>query len=319
MGTGSIRDMKSSELLSNPYHRRWFFALGVATFVALLGVRFFIFPWAWGQQLPSTLDIVNTTLDGFLVAIVTGMITAAVFSWLTPSEKEMAEIMIIQPGRELKRLLGDDLRGTRTFWYKGHTGKWTRSVTLPRLASEARATRSTKDIRIVILDPNNDGPCRQLANFDAMRDPKIDTSSQVTYIKKQLLATVLAAYAWRGKEPLLQIAVGLHNEFSLFRIDVTDQSAIVTRSSPRDLTVRYSSRSDFYTTFCEETRVSFDRSKRLREVDAHNFDFEHLTEKTARELLTMLELDLAKILGSGEDALADIIKIVREEESRYPD
>jgi hypothetical protein len=57
----------------------------------------------------------------------------------------------------------------------------------------------------------------------------------------------------------------------------------------------------------------------LREVDAHSIDFEHLTEKTARELLTMLELDLAKILGSGEDALADIIKIVREEENRYPD
>jgi hypothetical protein len=309
--------LKGSEL-SNPYRRRQFFALGVATFVALLAVRFFILPWLWGQHLPSAGEIVDKILDGFLVAIATSMITAAVLSWLTPSE-EMAEIMIMNPGIELKRLLENDLRGTRSFWYKGHTGKWTRSETLPRLAREARATRSTKDIRIVILNPNNDGACRQLANLDAERDPKVDTSSQVSYIKKQLLATVLAAYVWREKEPLLQIAVALHNEFSLFRIDLTDQSAIVTRSSPRDLAIRYSFQSDFYRSFLEEVRVSFNRSKRLREVDARGIDINRLTEKTARDLLAMLELDPAEVLGVGEDALADVIKMVREDENRYPD
>jgi hypothetical protein len=309
--------MKASEL-SNPYRRRQFFALGVATFVALLAVRFFILPWFWGQHLPKGEEIVDKILDGFLVATATSVITAGVLSWLTPSE-EMAEIMIMNPGLELKRLLENDLRGTRNFWYKGHTGKWTRSETLPRLAREARSARSGKDIRIVILNPNNDAACRQLANLDATRDPKLDTSSQVSYIKKQLLATILTAYAWREKEPLLRISVGLHNEFSLFRIDLTDQSVIVTRSSPRDLAIRYSFQSDFYRSFLEEVRVSFDRSKRLREFDAHGINFERLTEESARQLLTMLELNPAEILGIGENALADVIKMVREDGSRYPD
>jgi hypothetical protein len=171
----------------------------------------------------------------------------------------------------------------------------------------------------VILDPNNDGACQQLANLDAERDPKVNTSLRVAYIKKQLLATILVAYAWQEKEPLLRIAVALHNEFSLFRIDLTDQSAVITRSSPRDLALRYSSQSDFYRSFSEEVRVSFDRSKRLPEVAAHSIDLKRLTEKTARELLTKLELDPAKIRGLGEGALADVIKMVRENENRFPD
>ena len=55
----------------------------------------------------------------------------------------------------VKKNLHKDLRNTKELRYRGHTGKWTISVTLPTLADIARKNRSTIAINLEILDPRD--------------------------------------------------------------------------------------------------------------------------------------------------------------------
>ncbi len=288
--------------------------MGVVTFIALAGLRFFIVPSFFGWSTPNLETIVNSVLDGFIVALVSSATTTVLILLLVPSVKQMPDITVINPGKELKKLLNEDLTDTKEFWYRGHTAKYTRSEVLPKLASKARIDRTTINVYIIILDPDSHGACQLLADLDSNRNPSINTPSRIKYIRKELLATILCAYLWNVKEPFLDISIGLHDKVSLFRVDLTGKSAIVTRSSPQDCAIRYSDHSDFYRSFVEDLRVSFKQAKQLPKNIDQPLDHASLNAVNARSILTELGLNLS---GFTEPELAEVVSTALEPRSPY--
>lgn len=300
-----------SDILRNPYSRRKFYATCIAATVALICLRYFVLPAIYRGQAGadvSPYSAFSSLLDNFIVALISSIVVTSLLLWLSPSVKEMAQLTVVQPGRELKSILNEDVKNCSEFWYRGHTAKWTRTVTIPALAKEAREERATKKIYIIILDPDNESSCRLLADLDHRRNPTVTIPDRLKFIKRELIMAILSAYLWKEREPLLDIHVSLNNKFSLFRIDLYSKSAIVTRSSPNDSALRYSSDSDFYRAFKEELNISFRQAKQLPDVDAEGVTFDNLTVPAARTLLTKIGINTAAIPDDELQLAVDEIK-----------
>lgn len=305
-----------SEVLRNPYSRRKFYATCFVTTIALVCIRYFVLPiiFETGEAKTTPYSAISSLFDNFIVALISSIVTTGILLWLTPSIKEMAEITVVKPGRELKSILSEDSKDCGEFWYRGHTAKWTRTVTLPTLAKEARGERSTKNIYIIVLDPESDASCRLLATLDHSRNPSIAIPDRLKFIKQELIATILTAYLWKEREPLLNIHVSLNNKFSLFRVDLFSKSVIVTRSSPDESAIRYSSKSDFYRAFKQDLLVTFQQAKQLPDIDTEGTNFDNLTENTARTLLSKIGIDTTAIT---DEELRKVRDKVKAGEARY--
>jgi hypothetical protein len=307
----------NSDILKNPYSRRKFYATCLAATVALVCLRYFVLPAIYRGQAGadvSPYSAISSLLDNFIVALISSIVVTVLLLWLSPSVKEMAEITVIKPGRELKSILNEDVKNSSEFWYRGHTAKWTRTVTVPALAKEAREERATKKIYIIVLDPDNESSCRLLADLDHHRNPTVAIPDRLKFIKRELMVTILTVYLWKEREPLLDIHVSLNNKFSLFRIDLYSKSAIVTRSSPNESALRYSSTSDFYRAFRQELHISFQQAKQLPEIDAEGVTFDNLTVEAARNLLVKIGINTAAVT---DDELQTAVNEIKYPEPPY--
>jgi hypothetical protein len=173
-------------------------------------------------------------------------------------------------------------------------------------------------VYILIIDPRNDETCKHLAESDLKRDPKtVDTDQRIIYIKKELLATILNMYAWKKCDHRLRIHLGLHRDISLFRVDLTDKSAISSRPGERDLAVRYSNNSDFYRSFYTDMMATYDNAFQLP-FDVDGVEDKHLNKDLAKRLLSDLGIDLGQVAGIGDKELEEIVEIARKPENPYP-
>ncbi|MCW3093388.1 MAG: hypothetical protein JWP81_4457 [Ferruginibacter sp.] len=308
--------MEQQELSSNPYLRRQVIVFSIMTFVCLISLRFLILPhYVYHTAIPETESIINQVLEGFIVALVSGVSITFFLLWLFPGAKEQAQIKVLTPGSELKKFLADDLGETIDFGYRGHTAKWTRSVTLQTLSKKAQAKGATCKLTIVILDPNNYAACKLLADLDHKRNKSLDAPSRVKFIQKQLFATILCILD-KVDEPYLDIQLGLHNNFSLFRIDLTSESAIITRANPKEVAIRFSAQSDFYRSYQEELRISFSQSKKIPIKEVSAFHLSELNVAGCKAAFNLIGIETG-IMTDAE--LGEVIEIAKEAKNPYED
>jgi hypothetical protein len=312
-----MADQIDTDVLRIPYRRRQFFSLFLLTLFLLAALRFIVLPWAFNKEIPEVYRMLDSILEELFVAATTGIVVTSVILLLTPA-KELPHITPMKPGKELERQLANDLNGTNEYWYRGHTGKYMRSMILPKLAIEAKNGKQVIRASIFVLDPTNGPACTRLAQTDSRNDPSIkDTDLQVKNIRKQLFATILVAYALRKQyEPWLDVKIGLHQEFSLFRMDMTTNSVFITRSGKDELALRYGKESDFYRTFSADARLSFEGSKHLQ-LNVPAVTPANLNPDTAKTLITALGFTLSA-MGLDKD-LPDIVKIAKESKNPYAD
>lgn len=120
------------------------------------------------------------------------------------------------------------------------TGRHFRAEILPMLVRSAIVSRHPIKIEVVLLDLRNNTVCEQYANYrkSSSFDRKLwDTS----YVKKEVLATILALMKATGDNPgLLDIRLFLSSRLSTFRIEGSSDEILITREDPKDTATRYS-------------------------------------------------------------------------------
>jgi hypothetical protein len=304
--------MAKVDVQQDPHYKRLVFTTTGLSLAVLVLLRVFVFPVGSSvEQLTARL------LESGIVGLLSGLLTSVIVLWLHPGARELPEISIIKAGSRLKETLREDLKGSREFWYRGHTGKWTRTVTLPGLMAQAREEKVGKSVYMVILDPDNRSACELLAKLDTRRDASIDIEERVLFIRRQLMATILAALFCEKEEPRVSVRIGLHGHFSLFRVDLTVHSVVVTRANPDEPAIRYSRSSDFYKSYRDEVEANYTQSRKL-ELDAWQ---KALLSKTNREKLTEAEVrTLLEGLGitvRPEDSMSEVIRELSSERKPY--
>lgn len=249
-----------------------------------------------------------------LAALVTSISVTLLLLWLTPPRAELAVIEVLESPR-IPELLKPGRDRVTDYWYKGNTGRYFRAVTLPKLAEQARSENITKHIRLIILDPRNIEVCKTHASFrqklkSAEKDKQRWTEQRV---QLELNSVIVSAYAWKAKEPLLDIDVALIEVVSFFRIDFSSRLIVITSEDERQPALMCESSSLFYKLYREDLLINFKQAKGLPK-SITGIPLKDLNLDNTKKLLSDLGLDSQNL---DDSAIKEIIALSKEPSSPY--
>jgi hypothetical protein len=291
MGLGFFHNTVSimESILNKRHYRSAFYWLVALILVFSITLRFLVLP-QYDTTLESNFPKFSAALlDGLVVSLIVTVLIGSFVFWLTPEILKKSVMDVIEP-KEIGPLLKKSATDTRTWTYKGACGRYTRATTLPTLARAAKHEGLGRDIRITILNPNNNLLCAEYATYRrSLKSAKKSNSWTGVKVTEEVIATVVSALRFRHEEPLLRIELYLIDHFSAFRLDISDQYVIVTKEDKEASGLRADSGTYFYDSYKDDVRLSERQSIKVNyqnEVPLGN----ELTEETLRTLILEAEL-----------------------------
>jgi hypothetical protein len=256
-------------ILSNRRYRKFFYILSLLLLVVLLLVRYLLVPtWDpnisgnWAKALAQLTEGLTTSL------IVTILIGSFLF-FVTPAVMKIAKIEPVDP-KTINDLL-NAATATSTAWtLRGAMGRYTRAETLPAIIKRARFSGGRRRLRLMVLDPDNARACRGYAAFrnGVAYSSKAESPFTETTVRNQILATILAATKASLTESMIDIQIYLVPMWSVVRIDLSDEYAILTSEDPREPGLRVDRGSQFYGTYTRELDLVALQSRSLPHLDS---------------------------------------------------
>ena len=243
-------------ILSKGHYRSKFFGIVALILIISIILRFCVIP-QFDEELEASLSgFFAALLDGLVISLIVTVFIGIFVFWLTPEILKKSVMDVVEP-KEIGPLLKKAVTDTKTWTYKGACGRYTRATTLPSLASAAKHEGLGRDIRITILNPNNDLLCTEYATYRRSLKSAINgdlwTKSKV---KEEVIATIVSALRFKHEEPLLRIELYLIDHFSAFRFDISDQYVIVTKEDKEAAGLRADSGTYFYDSYKDDVRLS---------------------------------------------------------------
>lgn len=229
--------------LDSRQSKKLFFILVLVALIALFCIRHIAWPLLEGKEM-ALKPAIEEILDTLFATIVVTVGLALFFVWLAPRKAREAKMEVLLP-HDINKYHLQSRADTKEWWYNGGSGRYTRDVTLPYLAESCKSENRTINVRIQILDPNNEDLCQIYADYRNNLS-SVHTHITTSEVRCDLLATIFAACFWKMKQPLLNIEIYLKNHFSLFRTEFSDNMVLVTREDPRDPGIVYQRGTFFY-------------------------------------------------------------------------
>ncbi|MBO0806107.1 MAG: hypothetical protein J2P25_23925 [Nocardiopsaceae bacterium] len=206
---------------------------------------------------------------------------------------EHASMVQVVPGEEVGRAHTRARLETDRWVFKGGTGTYLRAVTLPECVKAAREGHRTLKVQFEIVDPANRELCERYAAFRAsLADP--DAAGEMwtlDRVRKEALATVLAACWHRQRYFLLDVAGALSGGMTTMRMDMSSSYLIITQESTTSPALVVEAGKPHFTAYAKELQSSFEQARlvdfsRSREVPLGD----EPTVDEARRLLAALGL-----------------------------
>lgn len=232
-------------------------------------------------------------LDNVILTIASSLLVSTVISmfilWVAPKKVLNARVEILQP-YEINSCHLESRKKTTQWWYNGGSGRYTRNVTLPSLAKSCRDENCSIDVRIQILNPENQNLCKLYADYrNGLKSSKGEkrTTEDVQY---DLLSTIICAYYWKEVQTNLNVIMYLKNHFSPFRMELSDNLILITREDPLDPAIVYRKDSFYYAAY----RNDLDHGcKQCSRIDFNiNYDINegNLTANDIKQILIRLKI-----------------------------
>ncbi|MBT8124760.1 MAG: hypothetical protein KJO81_08050, partial [Gammaproteobacteria bacterium] len=166
---------------------------------------------------------------------------------------------------------------TKNWIYKGSCGRYTRAVTLPQIAQSARKEGIGRDIRITVLDPENDILCTEYATYRrSLKSAGKAHEWSVNKVREEVIASIFTFLKYKHDEPLLRIEIFLTSYFSAFRLDISDNYVIVTKEDSEASGLKADKNTYFYDSYKDDVRLTERQSIKLIVVPS-NIGTEKLT------------------------------------------
>lgn len=291
-------------ILNKGHYRNIFYSLVIILFFFALVVRYLVLP-RFEQSLEVNLvKFFANILDGFSVSILVTVLIGGFVFWVTPEIVKKSVMDVIDP-KEIGPLLRKAVSDSKSWIYKGACGRYTRATTLPVLARAARQEGLGRDIRIILLDPDNSRLCDEYATYRrSLKSAKTGSAWTENKVKEEIIATVITALRYKQKEPLLRIEIHLINHFSAFRFDISDHYVVVTKEDSEAAGLRADKSTYFYDSYVDDARLSERQSKRIdysNKIPDDDLTTENIkkiiNEANILSELSVDDLDLEKILN----------------------
>lgn len=300
------------EDLYKKQHRKNFYLAAFVVIFVICGLQLALSYWnpylyGFGEW---AADFLNNLLSSLFVTVLIG----AFLFWIRPEILDRASIAVISP-KEINPLLKRAASRSTIWFFRGACGRYTRSTTLPSIDKASRDTGSRREMTLCIIDPKDENICEEYARYRNSLKSKDKYEWTKESVQMEALATAVSALWYGHHSSLFRTEVYLLRQFSTFRLDISDEYAIVTKEDPQEAAIRANSASFFYDSYVSEIelikssqsrQVTLQRSLRLPK----EFDL-----KSLREVIE--NADLLDTPHVQNPLLERILELVTKPESPY--
>lgn len=289
-------------ILGNPKIRRLFYVLFILVLGVLIVIKYFF----------HGVDYVDSIVNDLIASIFTTVLIGSFAFYVFPRTEDL-DFKIVEPTRIQVELSKG--RISTDFWYfTGGTGIFTRAVTLPELAKQARLANKPIEIKLQIIDPLNIDICLKYAEYrrglnTASNQPQL---WNFRYVRNQSFATIVKSIIISSQEPLIDISIRLKNHFSLFRVDASSSSVIVTKEDPREVAFVFYRNSTSFNSYCHEFKETNKQAKPVKDLST-DIRLEDLDIDKVSQILEGVDL----LSDISQNDLKFILKLVKDSKNPY--
>lgn len=285
--------------------------VGLILFVIFL-IRVYVIPTHFPKSTNETLLYLKSVLDKISISLIVSMFVGwFLFKIEVPEEESKFEII------EPKRIADYFAIGriNTSFWYfSGGIGRFSRNVSIPKIAEISQSNNASKMIRLNIINPLDEELCANYANYKnslkSSKDTKINWTSG--FVKNQVFATIIKSIIYKSHFPMLEIDIYLKKIFTTTRTDLNESNCIITKEDKRDLGLICTKDTFLYKTYKEEIFQESKQSTKLN-IDkvVENVVLNKVTKDNVKEIGELYGFAL------GESDLIEITKFLNDEQSIY--
>ena len=201
-----------------------------------------------------------------------------------------SEVVVITPS-EIGVVLAQSLQQAQSWSFKGGTGSWTRSTTLPEMAKRAHSDHRRYQVHLELVDPTNDDSCAIYADLRRRYEPvamsRATSDWDVRTLRIELLATIVSA-VWHAQHRPLDVNLSFSTAISAIRFDMSPEMILLT-SPARDFRALEVRQGNIFNALAEELRLSFESGRVFRNDDLGaaplSYPAEDVTTDEIRRLL----------------------------------
>lgn len=249
------------DIIKSPAKLKVYF-VGLAVFLAFMIVaNYYLLPKAFiyfgGQYDGAIPSFINN-----LIALLGSSLIASGFIWfVTPSGLDSSDVNVIS-SHDIKDSLNSMLDRTERFSYYGHTARWNRAVTFPKILEQAKGLRATRYIDLIIIDPDDASACELYASFGHGERKKGRKIQTVTDVRIELLTTFLCCLEI-NKSPFIEVGLFVTDRVSISRFDISDNALMLTKPYQGDPALYFPKNTFFYSSYKEEFNIAKQQCKKI--------------------------------------------------------
>ena len=270
--------MVVKDIIKSPAKLRVYFIGLVILLVFMIVANYYFLPTAFigfGLNYEGAIpSFINN-----LIALLGSSLIASGFLWfVTPSGLNSSDVNVIS-SHDIKNFLDSMLNRTERFSYYGHTARWNRAVTFPKILEQAKDLRVTKYIDLIIIDPDDAGACNLYASFGHGERKKGRKIQSATDVRIELLTTFLCCTEI-NKSQFIEIGLYVTDKVSISRFDISDNALMLTKPYQGDPALYFPKSTFFYSSYKEEFNVAKQQCKRIN-LDISDKDIKESNLKNA--------------------------------------
>jgi hypothetical protein len=260
-------------------------------------------PTLRGEDILTAGKLLEQVLDDMLAAVLVAGTLTALLSYFAPEPNSEAVVEVVAAKDRGARLSRAQTK-TRKWWFSGAMGRYTRAETLPTIAAACREDGRSRSVVLQLIDPRNHDLCQRYASLRRSLRESERAPWSVAHVQKEVVATIVTAYAIAAEQSLLDLRVALRPTLNQQRFDLSDLEVIITTEDERREALSFPAGSHFYDIVRDELRLSFEQSHLLpgaSSVGANEMgldDLRSLLATTGLDEITFAEADLEEILSS---------------------
>ena len=257
------------EHINTKHNRKIFILVILLLIIVIFSVQFYFIPIYYGDPLPEIKDILSNVFSGLFTTILTTFGIAGLIFYLTPPIMNRVEFNFVSPHIRAN-ILKTAREDTVEWWFSGGLGRYTRTVTLPKLSLQAKNSNNHKSITLQIIDPSNTDLVNEYVAFrTSLKTGRTDPWWNSDNIKAELYAFIISCHYWSKSEPLFNIRLGLKSSFSIFRIDMSSDFVIVTKEDPLEPALKFDQKTFLFDSYKQELIYSLKQSKEINVALLH--------------------------------------------------
>jgi hypothetical protein len=262
------------DIIKSPAKIRLYFIVLVMLFAFIIVANYYLLPKAF-VYFGSTYDGVIPSFINNIIALLGSSLLASGFLWfVTPSGLDSSDVNVIA-SHDIKGVLNSMLDRPERFSYYGHTARWNRVVTFPKILEQANDSRSTKYIDLIIIDPDDEKACKFYALFGHGDREKGRDIQSIRDVRIELLTTFLCCLE-NNKSPFIKVDFFVTNKVSISRFDISDSALLLTKPYHGDPALHFPKNTFFYSSYKEEFNIAKQQCRRInldiQERDISNFN-----------------------------------------------